>query len=343
MTPFDNEKYKELQAKAIYERVSRFDKLYLEVGGKLFDDNHAARVLPGFDPSVKMQILKTLSSNIEIIFCINANDIIAGKVRDDNNLTYGEEIFRLAELMKKDGLSVCAINITFYSSHPKVKDFEEKCKTLGFSCYHSYTIRNYPNDVDLILSENGYGKNDYILTHKKLILVCAPGANSGKMQTALSQLYNDKMHGIVSGYAKYETFPVWNLPLEHLTNLAYEMATADLLDKNMIDPFHKKEYGIEAVNYNRDIESFPILSKILNQITGREIYKSPTDMGINQVGFGIVDDKAVQIAGFAEIERRYNKYKNKYDSVKDKLILENSEKIYKNAKILLEKLTKNHG
>lgn len=340
MTPFDNEKYKSLQTAAISDRLKNFDKLYLEIGGKLFDDNHAARVLPGFDPNVKMQILKSLSKELEIIFCINAGDIISGKIRDDNGLTYAEELLRLAGEMEKEKLSVCGINITFYTPDKPVKAFETKCKAAGYKVYHSYIIENYPYDVDLVLSYNGYGKNDYIQTHKKLVLVCAPGANSGKMQTALSQLYNDKKHGINSAYAKYETFPVWNLGLNHLTNLAYEMATADLFDKNMVDPYHKKAYNTTAINYNRDIESFPVLHKILCQILGKDIYKSPTDMGINQVGFAIVDDVAVQKASFEEIERRYKKYQNKYTGDGDKNILKNCKKIYEKSKKIYEKSIK---
>lgn len=335
---FDNEKYKALQTNAICQKLQQFDKLYLEIGGKLFDDNHASRVLPGFDPNVKMQILKALSSDLEIIFCINANNIIDGKIRDDNGLTYADELLRLGALMEKENLSVCAINITFYTPHKLVKEFEKNCAKKGYKVYHSYVIENYPFDTDRILSKDGYGKNDYILTHKKLVLISAPGANSGKMQTALSQLYNDKMHGINSSYAKYETFPVWNLPLNHLVNLAYEMATADLFDKNMIDPFHKKAYHKIAVNYNRDIESFPVLQKILNKILGDDIYKSPTDMGINQVGFAINDDLAVQKASFAEIERRYKKHQIKYAAPEFKEILNNSKKIYQKSKKIYENL-----
>ena len=336
--PFDNERYKTLQTEAIYSKLKQFDKLYLEVGGKLFDDNHAARVLPGFDPNVKMQILKALSSELEIIFCINANDIISGKIRDDNGLTYADELLRLAKLMEKEKLKVCAINITFYTPDISVKKFEENCAKNGYKVYHSYMIDNYPDDIDLILSKDGFGKNDYIETHKRLVLVCAPGANSGKMQTALSQLYNDKLHGVNSYYAKYETFPVWNLPLNHLVNLAYEMATADLFDKNMIDPFHRAAYHKVAVNYNRDIEAFPVLQKLLNRIMNKTIYNSPTDMGINQVGFAINDDHAVQTAGFAEIERRYKKHQVKFSDEANKKILKNSEKIYKKSKKIFEKI-----
>ncbi len=336
---FDNQKYKELQKKEIFERINKYGKLYIEVGGKLFDDNHAARVLPGFEPNVKMQIFKELKNDLEIIFCLNAQDIILGKIRSDNNLTYAEEVLRLVDCMNTEGISVCGIMITDYRIDPLVENFENKCKTTNLPVYHLYYVDGYPKNIDTILSNDGFGRNDHIKTSKKIILISAPGANSGKLVTCLSQLYNDKKHGIASAYAKYETFPVWNLGLKHLTNVAYEMATADLGDINMIDPYYKEAYGKISVNYNRDVEAFPVLSNILNSITGHEIYKSPTDMGINNVGFGIVDDIAVQKASFEEIERRYFKNLIKYDQHKlSEETLARSNALYEQAKNILNDL-----
>lgn len=339
MTPFDNKKYKEKQKQEILERIKHFDKLYMEIGGKLFDDNHASRVLPGFDPNVKMQILKELSNELEIVFCINANDIISEKVRNDNGLTYAEELFRLIRCMNEEKLSVAGVNITFYKSHKLVKEFEKECKHQKIKFYRSYVIEDYPNDLNKIISKKGFGKNGYIKTTKKLILVCAPGANSGKLHTCLSQLYNDKVHGISSGYAKYETFPVWNLPLEHLVNVAYEISTVDIGDINEIDIFHEKAYGVKTVNYNRDIEAFPILSNILTAVCGKEIYKSPTEMGINNVGFAIKDDLAVQKASYEEIKRRYEKHKTKYYNRPE--VLARNEEVMNKANKLYKKLVKN--
>lgn len=339
---FDNETYKHLQKKEIFDRISKYDKLYIEVGGKLFDDNHAARCLPGFNPNVKMQIFKELKNDLEIIFCINARDIIARRVRSDNNLTYDEELFRLVNCMQNEGISVCGIMINFYEKHLYVENFENKCKEHNVSSYRGYHIEGYPNNIDTILSDEGFGKNDHIETHKKIVLVSAPGANSGKLVTCLNQLYNDKMQNIQSAYAKYETFPVWNLPLDHLTNIAYEMATADIVDVNMIDPFYEKTYGKIAINYNRDIESFPILSNMLNKITGHEIYHSPTDMGINNVGDAIKDDLAVQKASFAEIERRYYKNLIKFEEHKiSDRTLERSNELYAKAKEIYNNLFPN--
>lgn len=340
MNPFNNEKYKNLQKQAIYDRIKNYQKLYIEVGGKLFDDNHASRVLPGFDPNVKMQIFKEIKDDLEIIFCINARDIITKKVRGDNNLTYADEVLRLTDCMKESDLSVVGIMINFYEAVPVVLDFEERCKQKNIKTYHSFFIENYPNNISKIVSENGFGKNDYIETHKKIVLVSAPGANSGKLETCLSQLYNDKVHGVISGYAKYETFPAWNLPLNHLANIAYEMATADLCDKNIIDPFYKTAYGKEAVNYNRDVESFPILSNILEQIYGKKVYNSPTDMGINNVGNAIEDDYLVQKASYEEIERRLEKAKKQHSEricsdrtlARSKELYEKATKIFNNLK-----------
>lgn len=310
--PFDNEKYIQIQKDAIYKRIENYQKLYIEVGGKLFDDYHASRVLPGFDPNVKTQILKELKDDLEIIFCINARHIITKKMREDYQITYDNELLRLVKCMRDIGISVCGVMINFYEDHPLVEDFKQKCKEINIPTYRSYFMECYPNDVNKIVSQDGFGFNDHIKTTKKIVLVSAPGASSGKLEVCLSQLYNDKINGINSGYAKYETFPVWNLPTTHLVNIAYEMATADLLDRNIIDPFHKKATGEIAVNYNRDIDAFPILSKILNMIYGKDVYVSPTSMGINNVGFAINNDFAVQKACMQEIERRYEKIKTAY-------------------------------
>ncbi len=337
---FDNEKYKNLQKQEIYDRIKKYGKLYIEVGGKLFDDNHAARCLPGFDPNVKMQIFKELKNDLEIIFCINARDIISRRVRSDNNLTYDEELLRLIDCMKNEGISVCGIMINFYDEpNSFIERFENQCKEKNVPVYKTHHIPEYPNDIDKILSDDGFGKNDHIETHKNIILVSAPGANSGKLVACLSQLYNDKIRNIQSAYAKYETFPVWNLSLDHLTNIAYEMATADILDYNMIDPYYEKECGKIATNYNRDVEAFPILSSMLNRITGHEIYLSPTDMGINNVGDAIKNDSAVQKASFAEIERRYYKNLIKYEEHKiSDRTLERSNELYARAKEIYKNL-----
>lgn len=340
--PFDNEKYMKLQKEEIYDRIKKYGKLYIEVGGKLFDDNHAARVLPGFEPNTKMQNFKLIKDDLEVLFCINSNDIISNKIRSDNKLSYADEVIRLVYCMRKEGISVCGVVITFFEEHPLIKAFQTKCKNINIKTYRSYFIKNYPHDLDYILSDDGFGKNDYIETHKKLILVSAPGASSGKFETCLSQLYHDKKRGINSGYSKYETFPVWNLPLDHLVNIAYEMATTDILDKNLVDPYYEKAYGKIAINYNRDIEAFPILSKILNKIYGYEIYKSPTDMGINNVAFAITDDIEVQKAAMQEIERRREKNKISYQEKRSsKQSFERSEELYLKAKEIYEKTIKN--
>lgn len=336
---FDNKKYIELQKKEIYERISKYGKLYIEVGGKLFDDNHAARILPGFDPNVKMQIFKELKNDLEIIFCINARDIIAQRVRSDNNLTYDEELLRLIDCVQKEGLSVRGIMINFHVSHPLIENFENKCKQLNIPYYKTYHIENYPNNLEKILSDDGFGKNEHIETTKSIVLISAPGANSGKLVTCLSQLYNDKKRGIASAYAKYETFPVWNLSLDNLVNVAYEMATADINDVNMIDTYYKEAYGKIAVNYNRDLEAFPILSNMLNNITGHEIYASPTDMGINNVGFAITDNNIVQKASFDEIERRHLKNLIKFEEHKISLeTLERSKELYAKSQTIFNNL-----
>ncbi len=310
--PFDNKKYIEIQKEAIYKRIESYEKLYIEVGGKLFDDYHASRVLPGFEPNVKIQILQELKNDLEIIFCINARHIITKKTRDDYQITYDHELLRLIECMKDIGISVCGVVINFYEDHPLIAKFKEKCSEKGVKTYRSYYMDCYPNDINKIVSQDGFGNNDHVKTTKKIVLVSAPGASSGKLEVCLSQLYLDKISGINSGYAKYETFPVWNLPTTHLVNIAYEMATADVCDHNIIDPFYKQATGKIAVNYNRDIDAFPVVSKMLNMIYGKEVYSSPTAMGINNVGFAITNDYAVQKACLEEIERRYEKVKTSY-------------------------------
>lgn len=343
MTPFNNQKYKDLQKQAIAERIAQFDKLYMEVGGKLFDDKHAERVLPGFEPDVKMQIFRELKNDLEIIFCINARDIILGKTRGDNGLGYGDETLRLADIMKRENITVSGIMINFYEPHNLVLEFEKKCKAQKIKTFKSYFIDGYPKEINHILSEDGFGKNDYIKTSKKLVLVSAPGANSGKLETCLSQIYNDKENFINSGYAKYETFPVWNLPLNHLTNIAYEMATVDIKDKNIIDPFYKKVHHKKVVNYNRDVESFPILSEILTKIMSRKIYDSPTSMGINCVGLAIENDGAIQEAGFAEILRRHQKHitMNEENRLSDSCLALSEEIVLKSMKLIKKVRRKN--
>ena len=339
---FDNEKYIDLQKKEIYERINKYGKLYIEVGGKLFDDNHAARVLPGFDPNVKMQIFKELKNDLEIVFCINARDIIAKRVRSDNNLTYDEELLRLVNCMQQEDISVCGVMLNFYQPHPLIENFLNKCKERNIPVYKTYHIEEYPNNIKKILSDDGFGKNEHIKTTKNIVLISAPGANSGKLVACLSQLYNDKKRNIPSAYAKYETFPVWNLGLDDLVNVAYEMATADIFDFNMIDPYYEKAYGKQSVNYNRDVDAFPILSNMLNNITGHEIYHSPTDMGINNVGFGIVDSAAVQKASFKEIERRHNKNLIKFEENKiSEKVLQRSTELYERAKSIYNSLFPN--
>lgn len=341
MQAFNSEKYKDLQKQEINNRISRFGKLYIEVGGKLFDDKHASRVLPGFESDVKMQIFSELKNDLQIIFCINARDIISGKYRGDNNLSYGDETIRLIQEMRKLKIMANDVMINFYESNEKVADFETKCKKHKIKTYKSYYIENYPHKVETILSEKGFGKNDYIQTTKNLVLVAAPGANSGKLQTCLSQMYKDKLLGIQSGYAKYETFPVWNLPINHLTNIAYEMATVDLLDKNEIDPYHLKAKKVKSVNYNRDIESYPIVNEILTKICGKQIYASPTEMGVNNVGFAIENDFEVQTASLKEIERRHLKHVKMFEEGSlNKKCLKRSRKLLKKSQKLIKKLKK---
>ena len=302
---FDNEKYVEIQSKKIKERFKMFDKLYLEVGGKLFDDTHAKRVLPGFDLNVKIKMFQELKKDLEIILCINADAISENKRREEYGITYDVEVLRLIDNLRTLGFSINSVVITLYKEQPGVDKFISKLDLNKVKHYIHRPTKGYPTDVDTIVSDEGYGANPYIETTKKLILVNAPGPGSGKLATCLSQLYHEHKRGVNAGYAKYETFPVWNLPLNHPVNVAYEAATADLHDINMIDPFHLEKYNIKAVNYNRDIELFPVLKSILFKITGKDIYFSPTDMGVNMIGSCITNNDVLIDAGKKEIIRRY--------------------------------------
>ena len=303
---FSNEKYIELQSKHIKERIKQFDnKLYLEFGGKLFDDHHASRVLPGFEPDSKLKMLLELKQDAEIIIVINANDIENNKMRGDLGITYDLEVLRLIDAFQNIGLYVGSVTITRFENQVHAIAFQKKLENLGIKVFRHYPIAGYPNDIEKIVSEEGFGINDYIETTKPLVVVTAPGPGSGKMATCLSQLYHEYTHGIKAGYAKFETFPIWNIPLKHPVNLAYEAATADLNDVNMIDPFHLEAYGITTVNYNRDVEIFPVLRTMFERIYGESPYKSPTDMGVNMAGNCICDDEICQEASKQEIIRRY--------------------------------------
>lgn len=303
---FDNEKYLNMQSTHIRERINQFDnKLYLEFGGKLFDDFHASRVLPGFEPDSKLRMLLQLADQAEIVIVISASDIEKNKVRGDLGITYDSDVLRLIDVFKEKGLYVGSVVITQYSGQHSANLFKSRLEKLGIKVYVHYCIEGYPSNIPLIVSDNGYGKNDYIETSRPLVIVTAPGPGSGKMATCLSQLYHEHRRGIRAGYAKFETFPIWNIPLKHPVNLAYEAATADLNDVNMIDPFHLEAYGETAVNYNRDVEIFPVLSAIFEKIYGESPYKSPTDMGVNMVGNCIMDDDACKDASNQEIIRRY--------------------------------------
>jgi uncharacterized protein (UPF0371 family) len=311
---FDNERYLTEQTEAILRRVNRFDnKLYLEFGGKLLFDYHAARVLPGFDPNVKMRLLRELRDKADIILCIYAGDIERRKMRGDFGITYDSDAFKLIDDLREWGLDIRAVVITRFADQPAAVGFRKKLQRRGVQVYTHRAIKGYPADVDLIVSNEGYGANPYIETEHPLVVITAPGPCSGKMGTCLSQVYHEYRRGVRAGYAKFETFPIWNLPLRHPVNAAYEAATADLRDANMIDPFHLEAYNARAVNYNRDIEAFPLLRRILEKITGSEsIYRSPTDMGVNRAGFAIVDDAAAREAAQQEIVRRYFRYACEY-------------------------------
>lgn len=311
-TGFDNEKYLKIQSEHIKERISQFgDKLYLEFGGKLFDDYHASRVLPGFAPDSKLQMLMQLSDVAEIVIVISAADIEKNKVRGDLGITYDVDVVRLIGEFEKKGLYVGSVVITQFAGQNGAVQFREKLEKRGIKVYQHYKIEGYPSNIPLIVSENGFGKNDYIETTRPLVVITAPGPGSGKMATCLSQLYHENIRGTKAGYAKFETFPIWNLPLKHPVNLAYEAATADLNDVNMIDPFHLEAYNKIAINYNRDVEIYPVLNALFEGIYGSNPYKSPTDMGVNMVGFCISDDEACCEASKNEIVRRYYAATNK--------------------------------
>ena len=303
---FDNKKYLEMQSAKILERISMFGgKLYLEFGGKLFDDYHAARVLPGFEPDSKIKMLSQLKDQAEIVIVINAGDIEKNKQRSDLGITYDLDVLRLIDIFVNKGFYVGSVVLTRFAGQPSAVAFQKRLEMRGIRVYRHYPIEGYPSEVEKIVSDEGYGKNEYVVTTRPLVVLTAPGPGSGKMATCLSQLYHENKRGIKAGYAKYETFPVWNLPLNHPVNAAYEAATADLNDMNMIDPFHLEAYGERAVNYNRDVEIFPVLSAMLHKVLGECPYKSPTDMGVNMAGYCIVDEDVTKEAAKQEIIRRY--------------------------------------
>lgn len=305
---FDHEKYLKEQSKYILERVNNFDKLYLEFGGKLIGDLHAKRILPGFDENAKIKVLQHMKDSVEVVICVYAGDIERNKIRGDYGITYDMEVLRLIDDLRSYELDVNSVVITRFEGQPATTVFINKLERMGIKVYKHAPTKGYPTNVDVIVSEEGYGANPYIETNKPIVVVTAPGPNSGKLGTCLSQLYHENQRGNIVGYSKFETFPVWNLPLKHPVNIAYEAATVDLKDVNMIDSFHIEKYGEMSVNYNRDLELFPVLKKIIEKITGKEsIFQSPTDMGVNRVGFGIIDDEVVKEASKQEIIRRYFK------------------------------------
>ena len=303
---FDNDRYLQMQSARIRERIAQFGgKLYLEFGGKLYDDHHAARVLPGFRPDSKLRMLLQLKEQVEMVIAINTADIEKNKIRGDLGITYDRDVIRLIGIFRDFGLYVSSVVLTRYNGQPAAKAFQQRLEGMGIRVYHHYAIPGYPSNTGFVVSEEGFGKNDYIETSRELVVVTAPGPGSGKLATCLSQLYHENQRGVKAGYAKFETFPIWNVPLNHPVNLAYEAATADLNDVNMIDPFHLEAYGVTTVNYNRDVEAFPVLVAIFEKIMGHCPYKSPTDMGVNMVGNCIVDDEAARFASRQEIIRRY--------------------------------------
>ena len=303
---FDNDKYIQMQSAHIQERIAQFGgKLYLEFGGKLYDDYHAARVLPGFQPDSKLRMLLQIKEQVEVVIAINAADIEKNKVRGDLGITYDRDVIRLIDIFRGFGLYVSSVVLTRFNDQTLAKAFQARLETMGVKVYHHYAIEGYPSNISHIVSDEGYGKNEYIETTRELVVVTAPGPGSGKLATCMSQLYHEHKRGVQAGYAKFETFPVWNLPLNHPVNLAYEAATADLSDVNMIDPFHLEAYGRTTVNYNRDVEAFPVLVAMFERILGVCPYKSPTDMGVNMVGNCIIDDDATREASRQEILRRY--------------------------------------
>ena len=330
---FDNKKYLSLQSEKIEERIAAFgDKLYLEFGGKLFDDFHASRVLPGFAPDSKIKMLLKLKDIAEVLIVISANDIEKNKYRSDLGITYDADVIRLLDIFKKKGLYVGSVVMTMYQSSARVDAFIKRLENLGVKVYKHYAIEGYPSDVQKIVSEDGYGKNDYVATSRRLVVVTAPGPGSGKMATCMSQLYHENKRGVKAGYAKFETFPIWNLPLSHPVNLAYEAATADLSDVNMIDPYHLDAYETLAVNYNRDVEIFPVVNAMMERILGKSPYKSPTDMGVNMAGFCIVDDAICRKASCDEIIRRY------YNAQLDARAARVSKDVVSKIELLMSKL-----
>ncbi len=329
---FDNDKYLTLQSQHIRQRIAQFGgKLYLEFGGKLYDDNHASRVLPGFQPDSKLRMLLQLKDQVEMVIAINAGDIEKNKIRGDLGITYDRDVIRLLDVFRGFGLYVSSVVLTRYQDMPTVKAFQARLEGMGVKVYHHYDIPGYPSDTARIVSDEGFGKNEYIETTRELVVVTAPGPGSGKLATCLSQLYHEHLRGVQAGYAKFETFPVWNLSINHPVNLAYEAATADLSDVNMIDPFHLDAYNVTTVNYNRDVEAFPVLVAMFDKILGECPYKSPTDMGVNMVGNCIVDDDAVCYASGQEIIRRY--YAALCDYKKGKL----SEDVLRKLELLMRK------
>ncbi len=329
---FSNEKYTEMQSRKIRERIDQFDgKLYLEFGGKLFDDYHASRVLPGFKPDAKITMLKELADKTEIVIAIKAGDIEKNKIRGDIGITYDMDLLRLIDAFTSYGLYVGSVVLTQFAEQPSAVAYEKKLKALGLKVFRHYIIPGYPSDIPLIISDEGFGKNDYIETSRPLVVVTAPGPGSGKMATCLSQVYHEAKRGVKAGYAKFETFPIWNVPLNHPINLAYEAATADLNDVNMIDPFHLEAYGETVVNYNRDVEVFPVLKTMFEKIYGESPYQSPTDMGVNMAGNAIVDDDACRNASNQEIIRRY------YEAVVSRRKGEGSDSAINKLELLMKK------
>ncbi|MBC8432484.1 MAG: DUF1846 domain-containing protein [Desulfobacterales bacterium] len=338
-TAFDNEKYLQEQKSEILERMKKFDnKLYLEFGGKLLYDYHAARVLPGYDPNIKMRLLQTLKEKADILLCIYAGDIERKKMRADFGITYDSDALKLIDDIRGWGIDVLGVVITRFENQPSAIQFKNKLERRGIKVYtHQYT-KGYPTDIDLIVSDEGYGANEYIATEKPLVIVTGPGPGSGKLATSLSQVYHDYKRGINAGYAKFETFPIWNLPLKHPVNVAYEAATADLGDVNMIDPFHLEAYNQKTINYNRDVEVFPVLKRILKKIMGGELfYKSPTDMGVNRAGFAITDDEMTQESAKQELIRRYFRYRCEYAmGLTDKGTVQRAELLIKDFNLDLQ-------
>ncbi len=330
---FDNDKYLQTQSAHIRERIDKFGgKLYLEFGGKLYDDNHASRVLPGFQPDSKLRMLLQLKDQVEMVIVINADDIEKNKVRGDLGITYDRDVIRLIDVFRGFGLYVSSVVLTRYHGQNLAKAFQSRLEGLGIKVYHHYDIAGYPNDTAKIVSPEGFGKNEYIETSRSLVVVTAPGPGSGKLATCLSQLYHEHERGNTAGYAKFETFPIWNLSINHPVNLAYEAATADLNDVNMIDPFHLDAYGVTTVNYNRDVEAYPVLVAIFEKILGECPYKSPTDMGVNMVGNCIIDDEAARQASRQEIIRRY------YEALCDQKKGKNVEEAIRKLELLMKKI-----